>query len=124
MRITLNNSIPRVYIKNIKKQLKISTKYKKTLLNNLEVNINSYISEHPNATYNDLVDNFGTPEDVSESFYASLSSDEINYQQNFKKHIIIIAIAVGLICIFFFVHYYHNLNKNLPSYTIEKIEES
>ena len=65
---TLNNNIQKSYIKNIKKQLKISSKYKRTLLNDLEINIDSYISEHPNTTYKDLVENFGTPEDVSESF--------------------------------------------------------
>ena len=68
---------------------KISSKYKRTLLNDLEINIDSYISEHPNTTYKDLVENFGTPEDVSESFYESLSSDEIKKQQKLKKHIII-----------------------------------
>ena len=115
MKTTLNNNIQKAYIKNIKKQLKISSKYKRTLLNDLEINIDSYISEHPNTTYKDLVENFGTPEDVSESFYESLSSDEIKKQQKLKKHIIIIAIVVGLICVFSFIHYYQNLNKDLPS---------
>ena len=124
MKTTLNNNIQKAYIKNLKKELKISSKYKRTLLNDLEINIDSYISEHPNTTYKDLVENFGTPEDVSESFYESLSSDEIKKQQKLKKHIIIIAIVVGLICVFSFIHYYQNLNKDLPSYTIEKIEES
>ena len=80
--------------------------------------------EHPETTYNDLVEIFGTPVDVSESFYESLSSNEIRKQQKLKKHIIIIAVTVGIICVFSFIHYYQNLNKNLPSYTIEKIEES
>lgn len=124
MKTTLNNNIQKAYIKNIKKQLKISSKYKRTLLNDLEINIDSYISEHPNTTYKDLVENFGTPEDVSESFYESLSSNEIRKQQKLKKHIIIIAVTVGIICVFSFIHYYQNLNKNLPSYTIETIDES
>lgn len=114
----------KVYIKNLKKELKISSKYKRNLLNDLEVNVKSYMVEHPETTYNDLVEIFGTPVDVSESFYESLSSDEIKKQQKLKKHIIIIAIVVGLICVFSFIHYYQNLNKDLPSYTIEKIEES
>mgnify|MGYP000636320316 len=50
MKTTLNNNIQKAYIKNIKKQLKISSKYKRTLLNDLEINIDSYISEHPNTT--------------------------------------------------------------------------
>ena len=69
MKTTLNNNIQKAYIKNIKKQLKISSKYKRTLLNDLEINIDSYISEHPNTTYKDLVENFGTPEDVSAHHY-------------------------------------------------------
>ena len=103
MKTTLNNNIQKSYIKNIKKQLKISSKYKRTLLNDLEINIDSYISEHPNTTYKDLVENFGTPEDVSESFYESLSSNEIRKQQKLKKHIIIIAVTVSIICVFSFI---------------------
>ena len=64
MKTTLNNNIQKAYIKNIKKQLKISSKYKRTLLNDLEINIDSYISEHPNTTYKNLVENFGTKEDM------------------------------------------------------------
>ena len=60
--------------------------------------------EHPETTYNDLVEIFGTPEDVSESFYESLSSNEIRKQQKLKKHIIIIAVTVSIICVFSFMH--------------------
>lgn len=123
MKISRQNKTMKLYIKNVKCQIKTSSQQKRHLLYDLKININNYISEHPNATYTDLEAEFGTPLDISESFYDSLDATEIKHQQNYKKHIILIIIIFCIICAFAFIWHHHKLNRDLPAYTIEEIDE-
>ena len=117
------NKITKLYIKNVKRQIKTSSQKKKQLLYDLKINTNNYISEYPNSTYSDLEAEFGTPVAIAESFYDSLDTAEIKHQQTYKKHIILIIIIFCTICALSFIWHYHKLNQNLPAYTIEEIDE-
>ena len=112
-----------IYLSNVKKTLKYTNKDSKKLLHNLKNDIDLFTFENSNVTLNDLISTFGSPSDISESFYCNLDIQELEKQKKYK-HCILIAITIitiiAIICIF---HYYNNLNKDLPSYTIDTITE-
>lgn len=120
------NNDTKKYLADIKQLLYAKTPSRKILLKNLAQSIDSYTLEHPHFTYDDLVQNFGTPTDIAESYYESLNSKEI-YKKTFSKKAIVIGISILLLGIILLialkVRYDYYLNREIPTYTIEEYEE-
>lgn len=49
----------RIYISEVKKKIKISSKYKREFLETLNSNLDIYLEGNPNATYEDIENDFG-----------------------------------------------------------------
>lgn len=112
-----------IYLSSIRKALKYTNKDSKKLLNNLKNEVDIFSLENSDATLNDFISNFGSPSDISESFYSNLDIQELKKQKKYKHYIIISITIITIIAIICISHYYNNLNKDLPSYTIDTITE-
>lgn len=111
------------YLSSVKKALKYTNKDSKKLLNDLKNEADIFSLENSDATLNDFISTFGSPSDISESFYSNLDMQELKKQRKYKHYILIAITIIAIIAIICISHYYNNLNKDLPSYTIDTITE-
>ena len=69
--------------------------HRKEIISSIHQDISSYLSEHPDADYEDILEHFGTPEEMTLSFAESLSSQEImTTARKNKRHLIILLIII------------------------------
>ena len=74
------------YIKYVKKIIPFYSKDKKEFLKLLTQKIIEFSNTHPNFTYQNIIDEFGSPNEVAGSYIESLENDDIIKQLN-KKYI-------------------------------------
>ena len=74
------------YIKYVKKIIPFYSKDKKEFLKLLTQKIIEFSNEHDSCSYQDIVDEFGSPNEVAGSYIESLENDDIIKQLN-KKYI-------------------------------------
>lgn len=91
----------RWYLREVRKKLIFAGKEKKRFLNDLRENVNLYLEEHPNAEKGDLLERFGSPQELSESFYRDAEIDEkvLLQRRRFFRAILIVVIAFALVLI-------------------------
>lgn len=89
----------RWYLREVRKKLIFAGKEKKRFLNDLRENVNLYLEEHPNAEKGDLLERFGSPQELSESFYRDAEIDEkvLLQRRRFFRAILITVVALGII---------------------------
>ena len=87
----MNNDIKK-YIKYVKKIIPIHSKDKKEFIQLLTQKIIEFSNEHDSCSYQDIVDEFGSPNEVAGSYIETLNSDEII--NIFISVIIILCISV------------------------------
>ncbi len=120
------NNLKNEYISNIKRNLKVPTKYKKDFLQNLENSVEEYINENPTSSYKDIEEAFGSVEDIIESFYESMEKEEILKKIRLKKIIFIGIISVLIMLVvssMVYASYLENLKGDIPVYKTENIIE-
>ena len=72
----MGNAIAWKYLKEVKRNLPETAADKHKFLKDFEENLGSYIQERPNADREDLVQRFGSPETIAESFLPEDSTGE------------------------------------------------
>lgn len=90
------------YIKSCKRLFPVYGKYEKQFLNKIKQQINEYVEAFPNTTYEELIDQFGSPKDVVISYYESIDDDYLLKKTNLVKTIRIFCICLA----FFFICFY------------------
>lgn len=90
----------RKYIRNCKRLFPVYGKYERQFLNKIKRQMNEYIQEFPDATYDDLCSQFGSPKDIVVSYYESVSDDYLLKKTNLVKtfRTFCICLAFFLIC--------------------------
>ena len=112
-----------IYLSEVKKALKYTNKDSRKLLHNLKNEVNIFAFENSSVTLDTLISTFGSPSDISESFYSNLDIQELKKQRKYKRYIIIAITIIVITIIIFISRYYSNLDKDLPTYTIDTITE-
>ena len=80
-----NNAI-NTYLKELSNQLCCSGKEKKEILSSLKNRLSEFESEHPTALkYEDIVEQFGSPKEVANSFLGEYSSTQLHSLVKRKK---------------------------------------
>ena len=85
------------YIKYVKKIIPFYSKDKKEFLKLLTQKIIEFSNTQPNCTYQNIIDEFGSPNEVAGSYIESLENDEIIKKLNKKKIIALFFIVGGII---------------------------
>lgn len=97
------------YIKYVKKIIPIHSKDKKEFISLLTYRINEFSNELDICTYQDIVNEFGTPNEVAGSYIENLDSDEIIKKLNKKK---LFKYISSIILVLIILLWGFNLNKN------------
>lgn len=86
------------FTKKYIKQLNLSFPYKgkqeKIFLKRLQQNIEEYLDDFPNASFEDLVAQFGNPREISVNYYYELDNCNLIKKIKFKKHILYVSIVI------------------------------
>ena len=126
----MNNDIKK-YIKYVKKIISIHSKDKKEFIQLLTQKIIEFSNEHDSCSYQDIVDEFGSPNEVAGSYIETLDSDEIIKKLNKKKIINIFISVIIILCISVWGFESYRINQlideakhtKMKTYTAEEYKE-
>jgi hypothetical protein len=89
------NNAAKEYCKHISKCLSYSSKLKKKLLPDIELSIKQFIEDNPSVSYEDIVEEFGTPQDMVKTFLETEEVSELEQSFSVKRRVVrIVALAV------------------------------
>ncbi len=89
----------RAYLRKIRKALPGSFNTKQAVASTLKSQIESYIEENPDASINDVIERFGTPETIANEFDVTEFSAEIK-KYKFKTLILsVLAVVLVVLCL-------------------------
>ena len=126
----MSNDIKK-YIKYVKKIIPIYSKDKKEFIQLLTQKIIEFSNEHDSCSYQDIVDEFGSPNEVAGSYIETLNSDEIIKKLNKKKIINIFISVIIILCISVWGFERYRINQlideakhtKMKTYTAEEYKE-
>ena len=129
-RKNMSNDIKK-YIKYVKKIIPIHSKDKKKFIQLLTQKIIEFSNEHDSCSYQDIVDEFGSPNEVAGSYIETLDSDEIIKKLNKKKIINIFISVIIILCISVWGFERYRINQlineakhtKMKTYTAEEYKE-
>lgn len=79
----MDRKILKLYYRQIRNNLYCSKKRKKRLLDELKTNIEESLEEKPNLTYEELLEIYGTPKEIADSYIESLDPEE--YAEDIRR---------------------------------------
>lgn len=98
------------YDKQINSYIPKDYPHRREIISSIRQDISSYVSEHPDIFYEDIIEHFGTPEEMTLSFAESLSMEDIvlTSRRQRKIHAIFISISIILLGILsaLIIYYY------------------
>lgn len=86
----------KLYYRNVKRIVSFSSKDKKQFLQLLKKKLIEFSEQQNNCSYQDMINHFGTPNEVASSYIESLDTDILLKHLKFKKFI---KILVAVLCI-------------------------
>ena len=121
------------YLRKVKKSLLLnnSRQQTKSIMNILKQNIEHYFEEHPNATFEDFENHFGSPEtllpDIFEMEFSNDPSGSLSSISHKKRNFQLITLGVlvcVLFCVAFLLKEYAEFKRNqVSSVRIEIISD-
>lgn len=86
-----------VYCRQVAKKLPFSGERKQTYLENLQIDVLAYLSSHPWADEQELVAQFGSPEEIAVAFVSEMSYEEINKRFRARNRVVkLVLLALGI----------------------------
>ncbi len=73
------------YLNNIEKQLVCKATQRKDFLNTFEDNIEAYLSDNPDADFEQLQNDMGTPQEIADSFLENESASTVKKKMSVAK---------------------------------------
>lgn len=87
------------YLKEVSKRQEVKGNKGKKFIKNLSNDVEEYLIENPQATYNEVVENFGTPKKIVDEFLLNQDSEDLLKNIKKKKYIKIFAVFFIVICV-------------------------
>ena len=87
------------YFRQISLWLPCSRTEKKQILNNIQSNVKSYLSEHPDASLTDIENHFGSPKAIAASYVESEDRDKILSKLRIRRIVVRAVLSVALAAI-------------------------
>lgn len=106
----LNNEA-KIYYKKIKKLITFSSKDKDEFLSIIEKRLIDYCSDVDDISYDKLVVEFGTPNEVACSYVESLDTDQLLKQIKIKRAIQAMFVIICICILSYTVYNMYNLNR-------------
>ena len=92
------NKLCKTYIRKIKTLFPIMGKSERNFIKPLKTNVNDFLADNPNSNLEDLYKEFGKPEDVINSYYTTIDTNNIIKRIKISKYIKSLTIIL-IICL-------------------------
>lgn len=116
------------YIKDLKHLFPVYGKKQKIYLNTIKASINDYYDSSMPPSYEDLIDHFGSPQEIIGDYIREQDTQDLLKQVNQKRHlqgIVYILFISALVCSFSYgincYRAYLHCIQSEPAYYYEKI---
>ena len=107
------------YIKNICTIMPMHTKKEKFYLNELKKHLNEYLDDHPQCSYDDIVQQFGEPKDIVVEYIQNSDENDLIKRMKLKsilqKFLIFISVICTILAIWFGVLWYDYMQNEKDS---------
>ena len=109
-------SAARRYLRDVRYNLPCSFKTKRELLARLQEALGDYTGERPHATYDDIVEHFGAPTDVADTYFADLPAPQLRRSlqiaRNVRRALIAVIVLTMLLYTFLIGLIFYNISVN------------
>ncbi len=92
------NKLCKIYIRKIKALFPIMGKSERNFIKTIKINVNDFLADTPDCNLEDLYEEFGTPEDVINSYYTSVNTDRIIKRIKISKYVKILT-SIFILCL-------------------------
>jgi len=125
----INRHEIKCYLREIHKQLPLPRKRKRQVVLDLEQSILEYIEKNPDQSMDDIAKHYGSPDEFSGEYIASLDEKDIKRtikQRGLLKKAIIIGLAIFILgtIVAFITVVIHNENARINTYEVAVSEDS
>lgn len=90
------------YLKNCRRLFPVYGKYERQFIKKLKERIQEFSIDFPDFSYEELVENFGSPKEIVLSYYDSVEDDYLLKKTNLANNIRIFLAGVFMVIIAFF----------------------
>lgn len=91
----------RKYIRRCKQLFPVYGKYERQFLKRLQQEVNEHITQNPNLTYEELVNQFGSPKDIVVGYYDTIDDAYLLKKLNFVKTIRRFSLVIVMLVVLF-----------------------
>lgn len=92
------------YIKELKKILFYSGQSEQLYLKRLQRQMKEYADDSSIVSYENLVRQFGSPQEVAAFYYKNLDEDKLLHRLRFKKYLLRCILFILFCCFFYFLY--------------------
>lgn len=92
-----HNAAGRRYLRQIKKEMPRVGKQRGIILSQVKEELNILLTENPDAGYDDIVERFGTPQQITASYLDEMDKRGLAQQLHVRRKIIRIVSAMALV---------------------------
>lgn len=115
------------YVKNVKAALVCSKSTRADLTKIIQNDVDAFVLEHPDATEQDLIGQFGTPNELAASYIDSMVSSEIHEQfkvaKKRKRRVLLCCCLAIVATLSFAIYVLFTVVSQTPAYQVETIEQ-
>lgn len=120
----INDKKLKAYYKQIKKALPMYSKFEKNYLKELQTSVDQFVRDHPDATFVDLLNHFGTPDQIAQKCISSLEPSDlyrrITCRMKIKRIVtLIMVLSIGAFCLYI-GYLYHLYSQTTGGYAIQE----
>lgn len=92
-----HNRETRRYLRAIKGWLPCAGKMKRQMLGEIEANIDDFVGENPEVSYEDIVSRFGTPQQIASTYVDEAETGELLRMLRVRRKILTIIASVAVL---------------------------
>lgn len=118
------NSNCKKYCQSIRKCLVCPGYYKRRFLKELNNNLTVYSEDHPEASYSDIIEHFGSPEDVVASYLDTISPSELARRMKFGRYIKISIVIITIFVLIAAFIIYKRIDDGIAVYEVDEFTET
>ena len=111
------------YLKEIKNNLLIS-KARKKFIKTLKESIYEYMENNPDADIKSIIENFGTPDEIANSFAAIINYREINKHTHIKRIILSGILILLSITVIYLSAAFIDVHRSANGYSATTVTEN
>lgn len=90
------NKLCKTYIRKIKTLFPVMGKSERSFIKPIKTNVDDFLTDAPDSNLEDLYKEFGKPEDVINSYYTTVDTDNVIRRIKISKYIKILIIALTI----------------------------